>query len=495
MNVLLKIFCTGAALSFILSGCNPEPDNSVTITIKSLTQQNSAVKVSVMRNFDHLTLVETTIDSAGNSSFELDLNEPTIALIQIGKKYGEVYLAPGYRLFIKENGSDYTIPLIFSGNGAGVNNYINWVNSNVERIKWASGKGLYELDISGFRQRFDSLQITVNNFHEAYLDSVALPSDLVALLRYKMTVKFSAVQQEFKFYKLNDLNNRKWEAHAKGEDHLSDHIEKELTTLTDEVPFDSSLMAGSYADYETLLNFYWRNHIDLPIAGALIGSKDFENRMPVLTADRIKKADFVDAVREGLLAFNVDFWLGAYGITPETDSIFSDFKGTYQHSGYLGALNKTYDEFLALAPGNAAPEFEGLTREGKRVSINDLRGKLVYIDIWATWCGPCIAEIPYSTRLQQKLAKEEGIRFLNVSVDSKSSDWDKFLDRNNSWSGIHIVIDPNKIDFLYGAYKLSGIPAYMLIDQDGNIVDLKALRPSDERLERKIRELLAAQRI
>jgi hypothetical protein len=335
-----------------------------------------------LKNLDKISLGESTTDSAGNSSIEIALYRPTIALIQIGQKYGEVYLAPGYHLLIRENGQDYKIPLTFSGKGADVNNYISWVNSNVEKIKWASGKGLYDLDMMEFQHRFDSLKTAINNFHEDYLDSVALPADIIATLEYKNRTKFSAVQQEFKFYKLNDLNNEKWEAHREGRDYLSDHVAKELTKLSDEVPFDSALMVGSYADYERLLNFYWRNHIYLPLAGELVGSERYEDRMPLLSVARINKADFAAAVRQSLLAFNVNFWLGLYGITPETDSIYSDFKEKYRHSEYLAALDQTHHEFLALAPGNPAPEFEGLTREGEMLSIKNLRGKVIYIDVW-----------------------------------------------------------------------------------------------------------------
>ena len=477
----------------MLTGCSHEPDKMATITIKSATQRNSAVRLSLIKNLDQLTLVEAETDSAGNSSFEVPLNHPTIALIQIGEKYGEVYLAPGYKLLIKENGQDYKIPLTFSGEGADVNNYIGWVNSNVESIKWASGKGLAELDMNEFRNRFDSLKSTIDNFHADYLDSVSLSRDIVSALEYKKSIKFSAVQQEFKFYKLNDLINKKWEAHSSGQEYLGDHIEKELTKLVDEVPFDSALMVGSYTDYENLLNFFWRNQIYLPVAEEVMGSERPENSIPLLSDARIKHADCSDAVRESLLAFNVRFWLGHYGITSETDSILSDFKETYHQSKYLATLNETYAEFLALAPGNPAPEFEGLTRESKPVSIKSLRGKIIYIDVWATWCRPCIEEIPSSIKLQQKLAKEDGIEFLNVSVDSRRSDWEKFLDGKSNWTGTHIIIEPEKIDSLYKAYKFRGIPAYMLLDQFGNIIDLKASRPSDEELEKKIRKILDGQ--
>lgn len=494
MNAMPKIFYNLASFSVVLLlCCNPAPDDIATITIKSNSQQNSAVKISVPKYLGQTTLFETTTDSAGYSSFEIALSRPTIALIQIGKKYGEVYLAPGYKLQIKENGQDYKIPLTFSGEGADANNYISWVNSNVEKIKWASGQGIYDLDVYGFRHRFDSLKSTIKKFHKDYSDSVALTREMLAILEYKNSTKLLAVQQEFKAYRLNDLNNNKWEAHRKGEKYLSDFVVRELTKLPDEVPFDTALIAGSYGDYETLINFYWRSHIYLPIAGELIGSERFEERMPVLSDARIKNADCSDEVRQSLSAFNVKFWLGAYGITPQTDSIFTKFKQTHGQSKYLAALDETYAGFLALAPGNPAPGFEGLTREGKSVSIESLRGKVIYIDVWASWCRPCIAEIPSSIKLQQKLAKEGSVHFLNVSVDSRKSDWEEFLDQNSNWTGIHIIIEPEKINALYKAYKFQGIPAYMLLDQAGNIIELKASRPSDEELEIKIRGLLINQ--
>ncbi|HEU5145973.1 MAG TPA: TlpA disulfide reductase family protein [Chryseosolibacter sp.] len=484
-----------AVLSFVALGCATEQNNKATLTIKSTTQPNSKVTINVLKNLDKINLAESTTDSAGNSSVEIPLDKPTIALIQIGEKYGEVYLAPGYDLLVSENGQDYKIPLTFTGDGADVNNYISWVNSNVERIKWASGKGLYELDVMEFRHRFDSLKATINNFHQAYRDSVAVSPDLVAMLEYKNQTKISAVQQEFKFYRLNDLNNEKWAAHKEGREYLSGHIAKELTKLSDDVPFDSALMVGSYSDYETFINFYWRNHIYLPLSGELVGAERYEERMLPLSVARINKADVPDAVLESLLAFNSNFWLGWYGITAQTDSIYNDFKAEYPKSGYTAALDKTYREFLALAPGNPAPEFEGLTRDGEMVSIKDLRGKVVYIDVWATWCRPCIAEIPSSIKLQEKLAKEQGVQFLNVSVDSRRSDWEGFLDKNKNWKGTHIIIEREKIASLYKAYKFQGIPAYMLLDQAGDIVDVKASRPSDEELETEIRQLLVESKI
>lgn len=92
MKTPSRIYLCLAAFSLI-AGCTQEQNKKVTITIKSATQANSPVTISLLKNLDKISLVESTTDSAGNSLFEMALSKPTIALIQIGEKYGEVYLA------------------------------------------------------------------------------------------------------------------------------------------------------------------------------------------------------------------------------------------------------------------------------------------------------------------------------------------------------------------------------------------------------------------
>lgn len=490
MNHSLRPFILIIISIFIVIGCNDKVTDKAKVEIKSTTQPNAEVKISFYNALDQVTISESKTDSIGNSSFEVILQKPMFALIQIGNKYGEVYLSPGYDLRIKEIGQDYKIPLMFMGKGAEINNYVSWVNSNVESIKWANGRGLNQLDYKEFLHRFDSLQTTINNFHNGYVDSVHLTTETISMLEYKNTIKFLEVGQEFKFYKLNNTLNEKAEAHKNGQQYMEAKISKEFENLTSEVPFDPTLLTSGYGDYQMLLNFYWHNKINLPVSEKLLASKDSSNLAVLMTNALIKKGNYPEAIREFLIAFDLQYWLAADGITPETDSVITNFQRTYQKSIYLPALNKVYNEWLAIAPGKPAPEFEGYTSEGRKVSIKDLKGKIVYIDVWATWCGPCIAEIPAAKILQKEFTSEENIQFVNISVDGNKTDWERFIKADNAWKGLHIIIEPNKIQTFYTTYKLFGVPGYILIDHLGNIVNMKAPRPSDERIKTEIRQLL-----
>jgi thiol-disulfide isomerase/thioredoxin len=477
-------------LIFLLLACarDGRPQNAM-LTIISATQPNTKIFITRQRNLYQDTLAKSKTDSLGKSSFEVAVQVPFFATIQIGKKYGEVYLAPGYNLSIKENGQSFQIPLIFVGEGAETNNCVSWVNSNVDRIRF-HGKPLPDLDFTEFSHRYDSLRTIINSFYKHYMDSITLPQQIVSMLERKKNIKFLAVEQEYKFYRMNNASNKKWEAEKNGQNYMEGKDEKELENISNTIPLDTALLTNGYSDYQSLLNFYWHNTVDLP-TNSSIGPKGSRNSGAIKSNDWIRKTDYPKGFREFFAAFNLRFWLAAIGITPETDSVLTDFKRRYPKSNYLPVLTRGYNEWLAIVPGKPAPEFEGYTLDGKKISIKDLKGKIVYIDVWATWCKPCVAEIPASKQLQQAFSSEDRIQFLNVSVDRKRSDWEKFLKKDKSWKGLHLFIEPEKIQSLYSTYKLFGVPDYILIDQSGNIVNLRASHPSDTKIKEEINQLLA----
>lgn len=476
----------------IMLGCDNEKRGKATLTIKSKSQPNAEVKLNIFNGLDNVSLTESKTDSIGSCSLEIALQKPIFAGIQVGNKYAEVYLSPGSDLNIEEVGLDYQVPLRFSGNGAQINNYISWINSNVEKIKWANGIGLIQLDHKGFEKRYDSLETTINAFHAAYIDSVKLPDEILSKLQYKNRIKLNAITEEFRFFKLNDLMNQNWQPLKESKGYITAALPKELGDLSNGFLFDTLLLVDGYSDYRMLLTFYWHNQINLPTSEQLRLSKASVNSGILISNALIKKINCPESIREFFIAFSLQYWLSRTGITPETDSVFASFKKAYPNSEYVPSITRNYNEWLALAAGKPAPDFEGHTPEGKKVSINDFKGKIVYLDIWATWCGPCVAEIPAAKKLQQEFSNEEKIVFLEVSVDRNKTDWKNFLKKDPNWKGLHINVEPDKILSLYNKYKLEGVPGFVLIDESGSIVNVKAPRPSEEgEIKKEIRKLLS----
>lgn len=148
-------------------------------------------------------------------------------------------------------------------------------------------------------------------------------------------------------------------------------------------------------------------------------------------------------------------------------------------------LNKNYDLKYASAikfkKGNPSPKFSNFENyDGSTTSLDDLKGKYVYIDVWATWCGPCKREIPFLQQVEEEYHKKN-IAFVSISTDraNKYSAWRKMIE-DRQMSGIQLFAGT---DYSFSQeYQINSIPRFILIDPDGNIIDANAPRPSDPKL-------------
>jgi len=130
-----------------------------------------------------------------------------------------------------------------------------------------------------------------------------------------------------------------------------------------------------------------------------------------------------------------------------------------------------------LTPGNPAPEFAYPDKDGEMVRLEEFEGKHVYLDIWATWCGPCVREIPKLKELHEKYG--EDIAFVSVSVDPDKEKWSEFLKEKNL-RGYQLYSGKNFESEIINDYMVQGIPRFVMIDQEGKIINVDAPRPSDK---------------
>lgn len=155
-----------------------------------------------------------------------------------------------------------------------------------------------------------------------------------------------------------------------------------------------------------------------------------------------------------------------------------------QQERYLAA-EKALRKFSA---GEQGFNFAGEDANGKKVSFNDLKGKVVVVDVWATWCGPCKAELPYLQKLEEEM-RGQNVTFVGYSVDETKDKekWAAFV-KEKDMKGVQLFgagwSDVTKF------YDIKGIPRFMVFDQQGRIVSIDAPRPSTPELKAMIEKTL-----
>lgn len=169
------------------------------------------------------------------------------------------------------------------------------------------------------------------------------------------------------------------------------------------------------------------------------------------------------------------------------DSAYRTVMGMLSDPVRKEEVTDLYNKLLKTSKGEMSPDFSLADRNGKVHHLNDFKGKLVYIDVWATWCGPCIAEMPHMEKLQDSL-KGEDIVFVSICKSDERASWEKFLDKKQP-GGVQLFAEYDEKEF-FDAYVIQGIPRFILLDREGRIVDPDAKRPSDPKLIGIIRSLL-----
>ncbi|WP_225035834.1 TlpA family protein disulfide reductase [Winogradskyella sp. SM1960] len=173
----------------------------------------------------------------------------------------------------------------------------------------------------------------------------------------------------------------------------------------------------------------------------------------------------------------------AYSLSSDfSNRLYNAFDASSPYPEMAKVVREKFTHLEGMLEGSEAPDVKFENTKGESVSLSDFRGKYTYIDLWATWCGPCIKEIP-SLQKVEKQYHGKNIQFVSISFD-KAKDHEKWLNfvKEKSLTGHQLIASKETHDILSETYNIKMIPRFIFLDPEGKVIDATAPFPSDPML-------------
>lgn len=438
-------------LLFLLAAVNMHAADGITV--------NFDVKNPVLTNVVlvyHMSVNEFALTD-GKATVQLDGMDALYANVYYGEKFKVVYLQKGDNMTISFDANDFDNTFKVSGGNEKAVEYLN-------RIQ------LVGLPNEAYAQPWDQFKKTVT-------DKMASMKRLLKVRKFAADDKFQKMEEgrityfyanALLMYPVSHLYLTQDTTMVLGDDYYA--------AIREYVKEDEDL-----ADIDEYRNFMIETSHIFDENG-----KNIRQMYPKVIAEMNYIGEHMESekVREALIHFLAFTYVEGNG----TDNI-TDLQNLYYSYVTSPRLNDIFKKACAkwdkAAVGRPSPIFKGVDINGKEMSLRDFRGKYIYIDMWATWCGPCQKELPYLTKLEEKY-KGRNIVFVGLSIDQDKAKWEARV-KSGALGGTQLYI--GKGTKFQSDYRISGIPRFILLDPNGRIVNPDMSRPSSEDTEQILNSL------
>ncbi len=390
--------------------------------------------------------------------------QPTIYWLLQGKNGVEIFIENGNVLAVEFDTKKMGNTIVVSGKGSEISNYLLAKNKKVKEIV-GSGQEIYKQEATEYKAN----RLEIKNETTAILENFKGISEGFKAMELR-NINYEYIHQ-LNIYEVYHKYYAKKEGFKVSEDFLKD-VEK-VSDFNNEEDF---LYSKSYQNIVT--NYYSDEAVKLIEQDSI--AEDLASLMALSKA--------TSATIKNKLLYND----AKYGITyTETlEAYYKFYMDNSTNEEYKAEIAKSYNKLKTVAKGQPSPKFENYENfKGATTSLDDFKGKYVYVDVWATWCGPCKREIPSLKEVEKKY-HGKNIEFVSISVDKQKDHetWKKMVE-DMELKGVQLFADKDWESQFVQDYLIKGIPRFILIDTEGNIVNSNAPRPSSEKLIELFNEL------
>lgn len=448
------------ALITIISCKNEVPVDYAIISGKITNKSAEDLKImSSDRDFNKVL----TINEDGSFLDTLRVEQNRFILFQ-GRNGVGLFIEKGSNINVNFDTKNLDSTLVISGVGSEISNYLLLKNKKVAEIV-GNGPEIYKKEEADYK----ATRLEAKNAAIEFLNSTSgLPEAFKSKELRNINYDYISSLNIFERYHAHYAQKKDFKVSS---DFLAD-VEN-VTDFNNEEDFMFS------PGYKNIVNSHYREE-----ASKLIKTDSVAQDIAFLVA--VSKAEN-EKIKNQLL-----FEEANYGITYTSDleGFYKLYMDNSTDNNQKEKITESYNKLKSVAKGQPSPKFVNYENfNGGTSSLDDFKGKYVYIDVWATWCGPCKREIPFLKELEKKY-HGKNIEFISISVDkAKDHDTWKKMVTDLELKGVQLFADKDWDSQFVKDYLIKGIPRFILIDTEGNIINSNAKRPSNPELVEVINSL------
>lgn len=406
-----------------------------------------------------------SLNKGGTFSDTLDLPYDGMYYLLLSEEQSYyIYLEKGFNLQFETEADDFVNAMKYSGTGQEENNYLIQKNKVIEskfgnQADFENVIKIYTVDEKTFIASIEELQKSILE----KLNGAAIKNEKF-VINEKKEIDYLGLKyyEQYSPYHGYAIGNREFKASA------------DFPKAGDD--FDMN-------DEETFKHSYAYRGLSGGIFQRIMYGTETEGKTPFDKGMEKLKTIKSNSIRSEL-AKNMLYELNLSA--KDIDQIYKGILANSIDPNFNKELKEKYETLKRIVKGSPSPTFDYENVDVGKTSLESLKGKFIYIDVWATWCGPCIAEIP-ALKEVEKAYHGKNIEFVSISIDERKDfeKWKKMV-ADKELKGIQLIADNDwKSDFVK-SYAIDGIPRFILIDTEGKIISADAPRPSEE----KFKELL-----
>jgi thiol-disulfide isomerase/thioredoxin len=446
------------ALLFLVFSCDQKESSNARITIAGQLENPEVDEIEVFIGDD---MSSFSLDEDGNFLIQFDSDDPKTYAFRADRIFFSLFLSPGDSIHVTSDAKDFKNTFKLSGDKVLENTYLFeksnfYYDSNMmglleqDKASYLEGKDKF---FSRQKERFEKLM----NEEEVDPDFLKTEEAYFEFEPLMFDIQYPNYQAYFKEISVEEVDFPREETKAKlAQIDLGRADLLNARSYTSIIDFIIGEKTTEIISQDTSLQEVPDSH---------------EKATFLAMENLLKNQDVKDYFHYAHVKSKLDYQ-GPVHSKPSIDKFMTE----NQSPKLEGKLKKALDKWAPIMPGEEVPDFTFVNVAGDDVKLSELRGTLVYIDIWATWCKPCIEEHPHWDKLKEEY-EGKAVSFLTISIDDNKESWIKMVEDKNM-EGLQWLAENAWRSEITRHFMVYSIPRFFLLDKEGRIIDPSAERPS-----------------